>query len=313
MGPRMESFASKKLLTLLALAQLLAVASGCRAIRRFGDSHQTIAARRLSGQGFQAMHDGRWEVAESLFNDALDVSKANDRAHWGLAESHWQRGERETAIEHMEHAVRLSADDPRMVQRLGRMYLETGRLKDADAHSLWALELQRDSEEAWALRGDCLKAAGYGVEALEAYHRALAMRPDFPEVQLEAAEIYRAGGQFDRVLATLNQLQDGVGIEDAPARADMLQGIAMKHLGRTNEARRCFSRAATKSPEDAAPHLELAALALESGEVQQAQESLSTAMRLAPGTLQQSELMRQLQGSSERLAIDPNDATPELR
>ncbi len=72
--------------------------------------------------------------------------------------------------------------------------------------------------------------------------------------------------RYDRLLATLDRLQDGVGIDDAPARVDMLQGIAMRKLGRAEEARRCFVRASTKDPQDATPHLELASLAIENGE-----------------------------------------------
>ncbi len=262
------------------------------------------------------MHDGRWDIAETLFADALEVSKSNDRAHWGLAESFWQRGERNRAIEHMEQAVRLSAGDPRLVQRLGRMYLELGRLKEADQHSLWALQLQRDSGEVWALRGDCLRAAGHDDEALAAYHRALALQPDYPEVQLQAAEIYRAEQRYDRVLATLDRLQDGVGIEDAPARVDMLQGIAMRQLGRTEEARRCFARAATKDPTDPSPHLELASLALERGEVVVAQESLALAMELDPDSLPAGRWMEQMRDQQRRLASEAAvdvGAAPQLR
>lgn len=219
---------------------------GCRAIRRIGDSQQSISARRLSGQGFQAMHEGRWELAETLFADALKLSQADDRAHWGLAESYWKRGDTDQAIEQMENAVRLSASDPALVQRLGRMYLDSGRFEEADACSRQALQSERDSAAAWALRGDCLHAAGALDDALAAYHRALALRPDYPEVQLQAAEIYHQQQRYDRMLATLDRLQDGTGIDDAPPQVDLLQGTAMQHLGRLEEAQRCFARAAAK-------------------------------------------------------------------
>jgi tetratricopeptide (TPR) repeat protein len=291
-------------LKLMLLATLVSTSPGCRAIRRLGDSRQTIAARRLSGQGFQAMHDGRWDIAETLFTDALSVSNSDDRAHWGLAESYWERGERDLAIEHMEKAVRLSAGDPKLVQRLGRMYLEVGRIEAADEHSLWALQLNRDSEDVWALRGDCLRAAGNDTKALAAYHRALALRPDFQEVQLEAAEIYQAQGRFDRVLATLDRLQDGVGIEATEPRADMLQGIAMRQLGRHEQAKQCFLRAATKDPKVAAPHLELADLALHWGQVDAAQASLSRAMKLNRLSGREGQRWQELQQEQQRLASE---------
>jgi tetratricopeptide (TPR) repeat protein len=302
-------------LKLMLLATLVSTSLGCRAIRRFGDSRQTIAARRLSGQGFQAMHDGRWDIAETLFTDALSVSNSDDRAHWGLAESYWERGERDLAIEHMEKAVRLSAGDPKLVQRLGRMYLDVGRIEDADQHSLWALQLNRDSEDVWALRGDCLRAAGNDTKALAAYHRALALRPDFQEVQLQAAEIYQAQGRFDRVLATLDRLQDGVGIEATAPRVDMLQGVAMRQLGRHEQAKQCFLRAAAKDPKIASPHLELAALALHWGQVDAAQVSLSKAMNLNRLSGLEGQRWRELQQQQQRLAseLPEPDSTTKRR
>jgi Tfp pilus assembly protein PilF len=306
----MKPASARLLCTLLAVSSV--THTGCRAIRRFGESHQSITARRLSGQGFQAMHDGQWDIAETLFTDALDVSKSDDRAHWGLAESYWKRDETDLAIQHMEHAVRLSAGDPKFVQRLGRMYLELGRLQEADQHSRWALESKRGSAEAWALRGDCLKAADKGDQALAAYHRALALQPDYPEVQLQAAEIYRTQRRYDRLLATLDRLQDGVGIDDAPPRVDMLQGIAMRQLGRSEQARRCFVRASTKDPTDAKPHLELATLAVERGNVQSAKDSLAVALSLDPDTIQPAWAER-LQGQQERLAAEPRPTDAETQ
>lgn len=298
------------------LCALLAVTAvletGCRAIRRFGESRQTIAARRLSGQGFQAMHDGQWDIAETLFTDALQVSKTDDRAHWGLAESYWNRGEKELAVRQMEQAVRLSADDPKFVQRLGRMYLDLDRLEEAESHSTRALESMRDSAEAWALRGDCLQAAGRADEALAAYHRALALQPDYPHVQLQAAEIYRAQRRYDRLLATLDRLQDGVGTDDAPARVDLLQGVAMKRLGRSEEARRCFARASTKEPDDATPHLELASLAIERGDIAQARQSLELATRLNPDSVEGQWIAR-LQAQQERVAKEPDPSAAEAQ
>jgi len=298
-----------------ALVITAVMSSGCRAIRRIGESRQSIAARRLSGQGFQAMHDGQWEIAETLFTDALDASKSDDRAHWGLAEAYWKRGETDLAVDQMEKAVRLSADDPTFVERLGRMYLEIGRLEEADKRSRSALESERDSPAAWALRGDCLKAAGEHEEALAAYHRALALQPDFPEVQLRAAEIYQTQERYDRLLATLDRLQDGVGVNNAPARVDTLQGIAMRHLGRSEEAKRCFVRASTKDPNNPTPYLELASLALERGDSDAARQSLEIARRLGPVSIPTRPRIDQIQNDHQRLANEPKkpDALPQRR
>lgn len=267
------------------------VAPGCRAIRRFGEGRHAIAARRLSGQGFEAMHQGQWEDAESLFGDALRVSKSDDRAHWGMAEACWQRDQHATAVEHMNQAVRLSAGDPKFVRRLGRMYFELGDLERADQHAQWALRTDRNSAQGWALRGDCLKANGDDAAALASYHRALAYQPDYPEVQIAAAEIYHGQNRYDRCLATIDRLHDGMNVMETPTSVDMLQGIAMRELGRDDEAKQCFLRATRKSPDDPAPHLELASLRLKLGQVDAARSALETAMRLDPTGLRDPSLV----------------------
>lgn len=267
------------------IATALLLFGGCRAISRFGESRQSIESRHLSRLGRDAAEQGQWDQAETLFRDALGVSTSDDRAHAGMAESLWQRGERELALGHMEHALRLSADDPKHLLRLGRMYLEVGRLDDADVQSLAALAAERESADAWTLRGDCLSARGKQDEALAAYHRALAMRPDAPGPQLEAAEIYRSQGRYDRLLATIDRLSESVGAEQAPARAELLRGIAMRELGRNAEAGRCFARAAEKAPGDPSPHLHLASLSLDAGEVNAARISLAKALELDPNAI----------------------------
>ena len=279
------------------LVGIISTELGCRAIGRFGESRQTIGSRRLSRQGGKAMHEGEWAVAENLFTDALEVCGTDDRAHFGLAESLWQRDERPAAILHMEQAVRLSAGDPKLTERLGRMYLDVGRLEEAIQQSNLAMQAERSSAEVWALRGDCLRAKGQDDEALAAFHRALAIQPDLPSVQLKAAEIYKTQGRFDRLVATLDRLEEGAGSEHTPARADMLRGCAMQQLGRPDEARRCFELAAGKDPSDATPHLQLASLLLDGGEIEQARESISHAVRLDPDSAQGHSLMRQVSAS----------------
>ena len=97
-----------------------------------------------------------------------------------------------------------------------------------------------------------------------------------------------------------------VKIEDAPARVDMLQGIAMRQLGRAEEARRCFVRASTKDPSDATPHLELASLALERGEAELARESLMVAHQLKRDAAGQDDSTESLQEDKARVASEPD-------
>ena len=207
----------------LLVALVTLQSAGCRSIGGIVESGQSITARKLSRQGLQAMHQGQWDHAEQFFERALAVSDSDDRAHRGIAEVYWKRGRRISAIEHMERAVELSAGDPRLVGRLGEMYLENSQFVEAERQSKIALASQRDSAEIWTLRGNCLHEKGQHEEALAAYHRALALQPDFVEAKLQVAELYLNTDQYDRILATLDQL-DPVGDESLAPRASTCCG-----------------------------------------------------------------------------------------
>lgn len=246
------------------------------------------------------MHAGQWDVAETLFSDALELAGTDDRAHWGLAESLWQRGEKQTALKHMEEAVRLSASDPRLMQRLGKMYLDLNRVADADRQSLAALQADRQSADVWGLRGDCLVKQGDHEGALAAYHQALAIQPDFPDVQLAVAELYRKQERYDRLLATIDRLQETVGDgEVCPARAHVLRGIALHHLQRPVDAQRCFQVAIARDPDNPEPHLHLAALLIEQGDAQAAREPLQRAIALSPQSPDAIALAHQVRGAAD--------------
>ena len=258
------------------------------------------------------MHHGRWTDAEQLFSDALNVSEEDDRAHRGLAEAYWNRDQQQEAIEHMEHAVKLSANDPRLVGRLGEMYLANDRLDDARQQSEIALRSERNSAEIWTLHGDCLKQSGKSEEALAAYHRALALQPDYVDAKLRVAELYLEDFQYDRLLATLDQIDSGGGNAATPARVHMLRGIAMRNLGRPELASRHFNRAATSDPQLAEPYLQIAAIHLENARPDLAGDAVDSAMQRNPTLVNESGWARFLSNPGQWVAEDPL-AIPTLK
>ncbi|MCO8125530.1 tetratricopeptide repeat protein [Stieleria sp. TO1_6] len=290
----------------VVLIGLLAASGGCRAISRIGESRQSLTARKMSRQGMQAMHHGHWDAAEQLFSDALTISDADDRAHRGLSEAYWKRDQRESAITHMEKAVQLSAADPRLVGRLGQMYLQVGRLDDAQRQSEIALAAERNSAEIWALRGDCLKESGDHEQALAAYHRALAIQPDFVDAKLQIAELYLNNDQYDRLLATLDQIDSSGDESIVPTRVHMLRGIAMRNLDRPELAVEHFAKASKSDPTRAEPHLQLAAIELENGKPDSASLSIARAMELDRELVETSGWSAYLMTPEQLIAIDPD-------
>lgn len=240
------------------------------------------------------MHRGRWEYAEELFAEALEMNKSDDRAHWGMGESLWHRGDRTAALEEMKTAVRLSGSHPELVVRLGRMHFENGDWEAAENYANEALLVGRDLPGTWALRGDCLQRAGDQEKALAAYHRALALQPEYPEVQLQAAELYRQQGRYDRLLATLERIRDCTGDAGCSPRVHLLRGVALSQLGRPGEASNCFNLAAQMQPHDANIQLQIATLALEMDEFDTARLATRRILEIDPQSSIGSELNQQI-------------------
>lgn len=290
-----------------ALLGLLCLSSfGCHTIGRITESKHTVAARRLSRQGLQAMRNGRWDQAEQLFGNALTVSQDDDRAHRGIAEAYWNRGDYDQAILHMEKAVELSGQEPRLVARLGEMYFITGRLDDAQQQGEIALAGDRESPQIWVLRGDCFQQRGNSREAMAAYHRALAIQPDLVAVKLKIADLYLESKQYDRLLATLDQFDPAADDSQMPTAVHMMRGIALRSLQRPELAVKHFAKAAEHDPNAAEPLLQIASIELSRGDAYAAHLAIERAAQRDQPLVQQTGWVDYMLSPQQVIALDPN-------
>lgn len=220
---------------------------GCATFRRSPVSEDVVAARQLSLRGMDAMQRNRWEEAEALFATAVETNPSDERAHRRYAETLWQRGLRDSAIEHMEQSLRLSGGDPDLLVETGQMYFQQGDLDRAWRHTEEAIRTQRQLASAWALRGDILRRQERIDDAMASYHRAMSYQPHYPHVQVALAEVYRQQGRARRALATLDGLVEQYGAEQTPTHVLALKGQALKSLGRFDDAVEVLTRARNQS------------------------------------------------------------------
>jgi Tfp pilus assembly protein PilF len=264
-------------------SSLIGSLAGCRSL---GDTRRTkelSAARQRSLQGADELQQQNWNEAERLFNDALRRSSADERAHWGMAEVFYQRGESEAAIRHMQAAAQLSGDNPDLLVRLGEMHLQADRLEEAVHYADKALAGNRQCCAAWALRGQVLRQQNRLDDSLQCYHRALICQPNNQQVQLEIADLYRALDRPQRALATLDRFIEAQAGETASARAWFLKGQALADLGQRKEAQMYLQRATQLAREDDSDLLlQLAESQVLSGELAEARLCLGRALQHDP-------------------------------
>lgn len=279
---------------LLALAAVDLLFSGCRTFStRLPDSRQ-VRARQMSLRGADLLRRDRYEDAETLFNEALQSSPNDERAHWGLASTLWEKGEKETALVHMREAVRLSGSNPDYIVRLGQMYLTLGDVESAWLQAATTLKQNRDRADAWALLGDCQSRVARPDDALASYHRALLVQPDYPKVQMSVAELYRQLGRPQRTLATLDRFRDLHPTHELRGQASLVRGLALLDLDRPEEASIALKEASQHLDESQLERqLQLANSLFQLGDYVEARMALGKVLLQAP----ENQTARSLQSS----------------
>jgi Flp pilus assembly protein TadD len=210
---------------------------GCRTIRRTMPDGHLVRGRQMSLRGADLLRRSRYDDAQALFCEAIRSCPTDERAHWGYATTLWENGRRPEAIEHMREAVRLSGNNPEYVVRLGEMYLAEGHLQSAAEQASEVLKSHRDRADAWALLGDSQMRNNEWDKSLESYHRALLLRPDYPEVQLNVAQTYRQLGRPNRALATLDRMIDMHPTSPKSGEIQVARASTLIDLDRNEEAK----------------------------------------------------------------------------
>ena len=240
-------------------------------------------ARQFSLRGADALQMQKYDDAEALFAEALRRCPTDERAHWGMAEVQWRRGNCQTATHHMEEASRMSGNNPDLLVRLGEMHLQAGRLDDAQLQADLALSYHRQHAGAWQLRGHICEQRQQWQEAIQCYHRALMSQPNNPTVQVALAGLYQQQGRPQRALATLERMADLQSHEYHSASTWLLKGQALASLGQIEEAKKCLRDASFRAdPVDFHLFLQMAQLQTEVGEWAEARANLGHSLSLKP-------------------------------
>lgn len=277
---------------------------GCASLAKTRTDQNVVSARQLSLRGLSASQQGQWREAEVFFSRACEMCPLDERIRSHYAETLWQLGSQQQAVTHMEEAVRLSGGNAELAVRLGDMYLAVGDLQRAALQAEFAIQANRQLASAWALRGDVLRGMGRDEDALASYHRALSQQTHYPRVQLATAEIYSRQKRPARALATLRTLADGYPSGETPQQVLVLQGLALKDLGRYEAAVELLVAAAKQSPAATELLVQLAETQWLAGDAANARLTLQSAIaqsspeqRTVPLTAQVDALQQKMSGA----------------
>lgn len=269
---------------------------GCRWLRPQGPVPPSLRTSRwLCQQGALAMEGGRWERAEDLLDQAVRTCPSDPDARRHYAQALWHRGEQARAVEQLEEACRLAADNALFRVLLAEMQLAAGQVELARRTAQAAVDLDPKLAEAWAIRGQVMRATGRPRQALGDYHRALGLAPDDRSVQLEIAELYRQLNEPQRALAALQSLADSYSPGEEPEEVLYLQGLAYAAMERWGDAATSFSAAARREPPTPEVLFHLARARLLAGDPAAAATAARQALALDPAHQASRELLDQVE------------------
>ena len=232
---------------LLGVLLMATPAVGCTLLPRQGPvAENVVAARQLSQRGIEAIQRGAWREAQALFRLAIEACPVDERARYHYAETLWHGDATGEAIAQMQKAVELSGNDPKLTVRLDQMDLSQGQAERAHQTAEMAIGGEPTMASAWALLGDVHSKRGDVKASLASYHRALSYQPHLPQVQLEIARLYQAQGRPRRALATLQNLGEKYSPDHEPRQLVYLEGLALKALGRHDDAAERLRTAAVR-------------------------------------------------------------------
>ena len=187
----------------------------------------------------------------------LELDPTNPDLHRELARLHAFRGETDEAVRVLEICLRMPGLEPEDVkatrEELAQILMRLRRFDDALFHLRSIAESDEADDSVWTNIGHCLSRKGQTWEALEAFERAVKIRPDAPN-HYDLGDAYLAEGQPDKAV---EPLKEAIRIDPDHALARYDLGLAFYELGRFEEAVAESRAAIAADPDLLTPELNL--------------------------------------------------------
>ncbi|GMW01909.1 MAG: hypothetical protein AMXMBFR84_30450 [Candidatus Hydrogenedentota bacterium] len=199
----------------------------------------SIAAHR------QTVH---WRNSEALFSRALAVTENNALAHFGIAQVHYDRGNDETAVNHLRQTLAIDPTWAEAYTQLGIIAERYGNTDTAKANYETALQLDPDEVRALINLGVLLLREGNTQRAYSLLYRAYEIAPGNPEISLNISGVLLVEKRFEEALAYLD-----AATRRWPDHANLHvnRGVALRQLGQAAAAQAAFDQALALDPDNA--------------------------------------------------------------
>lgn len=217
-----------------------------------GNAHgQRVPVQQVLAQVEQFRRAGRLQDAANLCGQILKARPDDARALNLLSMINHQAGNFPAAIELLKRATVADPGNALFQCNLCEMCRQAGRLDEALAAGLRAIEIRPDYPEAHNNLGIVYFDREQYDEAMGCYEKAFELRPDFAEALSNIGNALRARSRFDEAIASYEK---AVTLKTDYAVGISNLGTTLQMIGRREEAMDCFDRALALDPNLANAH-----------------------------------------------------------
>ena len=247
--------------------------------------------------------DGEYEEAKAIYEDILKKFSKNKRALDGLKSLSDKPGTnrptiQEPPIDQLQGLVKLYTQGqfkqaqiqasellkqyPQSIilyNILGSANKSLGKLDDAIEAYKKALSIKPDYAEAYNNMGVTLQEQGKLKEAINAYKKAISIKPDYAEAYNNMGNAFKLQGKLDDAIEAYNR---ALSIKPDYADAYNNMGIALKEQGKPEESIEAYNRALFLEPAFSEAYYNMGNVLHEQGKLEEAIEAFNKALSVNP-------------------------------
>lgn len=196
---------------------------------------------------------GRFDEAEKVYREILELDPNDLRSMFGLAEIYETTQRVEEAIDIVQKAGKLAKEIKLPPSQRSRIHYYVGefdlilkRLQDASGQFEEAVDLDPENVELKTDIGDSLSSRGYYEESEKYYEDAMRIDPEMVHTYNRLGIAYRRQGKYDQALEVYRKALRIRGKDD-----HLLFNVArtLDESGQTDEAKRYLDRALRLAPD----------------------------------------------------------------
>jgi protein O-mannosyl-transferase len=237
----------------LALVWLIAELASVRAFPQW--ALPSITAVCLIAVGSAAfVQVGYWRDSITLFRHAVASAPNNSLATSALGFALMSRGQAAEGITLLEAAVRMAPEDPQTQYNVAVGLQSVGRLAEAAEHYQAALALNPEDAEAHTNLGVLFAMNQRYAEAKQQFLEAIAINPEHVQAYVNLGTLCVDTREYDEAIA---YSQRALALDPKRLNCHLNIGLALRALGRRNEAIEQFKYVLSAFPNDPDANREL--------------------------------------------------------